>query len=411
MNLGSFNANGFFRTSFNPNELNRKSFSNTIMRLFPNGSAPLYALTGEVNRSKAVASTHGYFTKHMAYVSLTVDDATGMIAGDTTMVVDSTVGVVAGMVFQVPTTRENVRVNTVTNATTLELDRGFGRVAAGAIADNDVLTLVGNSHVEASDRPVARSIKSVWVPNYTVIVRNAWHISDTARESLAEAGFNNVAESRLDCMEFQSTDIEGHMLWGQPLAPTADATTGNPVHATQGIVDAVYQYASGNVQTAGATTTYAQLVSLVEPMFQYSNSKTGSGLKERTLFCDSTAMKVIHDIGLASGQVTMNTNQTSFGMQFMEFKFYKGIMRLLEHPLLNETVPSNATGFAIGVDLPSIGVAYMNNRDAKKEQFDGSADGSNSGTDASGGSITSEFATEFKSPQTCGIIAGLTAAA
>ncbi len=408
MGLGTFNANGFFRTSFNPTELNRKSFSNTIMRLFPNGSAPLYALTGEVNRTRAVASTHGYFTKHMAYVSLTVDDATDLVAGDTTLVVDSTTGVVPGMVFQVPTTRENIRVNTVTNSTTLEIDRGFGRVAAGAIVDDEVLTLVGNSHVEASDRPTARTIKSVWVPNYTAIVRNAWHISDTARESLAEAGFNNVAESRLDCMEFHSTDIEGHMLWGQPVAPTTDATTGYPIHATQGIVDAIYQYASGNIKNAGATTTYSQLVGLVEPMFQYSNSKSGSGLKERTLFCDSKAMKVIHDIGLASGQVTMSTNETSFGMQFMEFKFYKGIMRLLEHPLLNETAPS--TGIAIGVDLPSIGVAYMNNRDAKKEEFDGSADGSNSGTDASGGSLTTEFATEFKSPQTCGVVLGLTAA-
>jgi hypothetical protein len=76
---------------------------------------------------------------------------------------------------------------------------------------------------------------------------------------------------------------------------------------------------------------------------------------------------------------------------------------------LNETAPT--AGIAIGVDLPSIGVAYMNNRDAKKEEFDGSADGTNNGTDASGGSLTSEFATEFKSPQTCGVVLGLTAAA
>jgi hypothetical protein len=377
------------------------------MRLFPNGGAPLYALTGEANRAKAVAATHGYFTKHMAYSSLTVNGA--KISTDTSVTVVSTTGIVAGMVFQIPATRENIRVNTVTSATVLQIDRAFGRVVAGAIADTAVLTLVGNSHVEASDRPTARSLKAVWVPNYTAIVRNAWHISDTARESMAEAGYNNVAETRLDCMEFQSQDLEGHMLWGQPLAPTTDATTGKPIHATQGIVDAIYQYASGNVQTAGSTTTYAQLVALVEPMFQYSNSKSGSGLKERTLFCDSTAMKVIHDIGLASGQVTLTTEKTSFGMQFMEFKFYKGVMRLLEHPALNETAPT--AGIAIGVDLPSIGVAYMNNRDAKKEEFDGSADGTNNGTDASGGSLTSEFATEFKSPQTCGVVLGLTAAA
>ena len=412
MALGTLNANGFFRTSYNPTELNRKSFSNTIMRLFPNGSAPLYALTGEVNKTKAVSASHGYFTKHYAISSLTVDDATDLVAGDTTLVVDTTVGIAVGMVFQSAVTRENIRVNTVTNATTLEIDRSFGRVAAGAILDNAVLKLVGNAHTEASDRPVARSMNTVYVPNYTVIVRNAWHISDTARSSLAEAGFNNIAETKLDCMEFHSTDIESQLLFGQAEAPGTDSTTGNPIHATQGIIDAVYQFASGNVQTAGATTTYAQLVALVEPMFANSSSKTGDGLKERTLFCDSLAMKVFHDIGISSsagGQVTMTLKDTSFGMQFVEFKIYKGLLRLLEHPLLNETAPT--AGYAVGVDLTTIGIAYMEGRDVKKEDYDGSADGSNSGTDASGGSLTSEFATEFKSPQTCGVVNGLTAAA
>ena len=46
-------------------------------------------------------------------------------------------------------------------------------------------------------------------------------------------------------MELHSTDIEGHMFWGQPSAPATDATDGTPIHATQGIIDAIYQYASG----------------------------------------------------------------------------------------------------------------------------------------------------------------------
>lgn len=410
--LGTLNANGFFRTSFNPTELNKKSFSNMIMRLFPNGSAPLYALTGETNKKKnAVSAEHGYFTKHYAISSITIDNVGGYLAGATSITVDSTVGIAAGMVFQIPSTRENIRVNTVTSATVLEIDRSFGRIAAGAIADNDVCTLVGNSHVEASDRPVARSMVSTYVPNYTVIIRNAWHISNTARASLAEAGFNNVAESKLDCAEFHSTDIEANLLWGQAVAPTTDATTGYPIHATQGLVDAIYELASSNVQTAAATTTYAQLVALVEPMFQYSTSKTGGGLKERLLLCDSTAIKVIHDIGIASGQVTMTVRETTFGMQFTEFRMYKGVLRLLEHPLLNETATADVAGIAIGVDLTSLGIAYMEGRDVKRETYDGSADGSNSGTDAQGGGLLSEFATEFQSPQTCGIINGLTAAA
>lgn len=408
--LGSLNPNGYFHTGFNPATLNKKSLAQTILRLFPNGGAPLYALTGESKKkSKAVATTHGYHAKHYAMSSLTVNGT--IISTVTTLVVVSTAGIVKGMAFQIPTTREVIRVNTVTNATTLEIDRSFGRVAAGSITDATVLTIAGNAHEEASDRPVARSMASVYVPNYTVILRNAWHITASARASLAESGFNNIAENKMDCTEFHSQDIETNLLWGQAVAPATDATTGKPIHATQGLVDAVYEFASGNVNTAASTTSYSQLVDLVEPMFAQSTSRTGGGLKERTLFCDSTAMKVIHDIGLASGQVTMNTTETSFGMMFTEFKFYKGKLRLLEHPMLNETATADVAGIAIGVDLTSIALAYMEGRDVKKESYDGSGDGSNSGTDAEGGSLTTEFATEFQSPQTCGIINGLTAAA
>ena len=405
MSLGTFNANGLFLTSMNPTELNRKSFANTIMRLFPNGSAPLYALTGEVNKTKAVSASHGYFTKHMAYSSLTVNGQ--ILSGVTTLVVTSTLGIAAGMVFQVPGTRENIRVRAVVDSVTLTIDRGYGRVAAATIATALVLKLVGNSHVEGSARPAARNVQSTYVPNYTVIIRNAWAITDTARASMSEANFNNIAETKLDAMEFHSTDIEGNLLWGQAVAPTTLAGDSNPIHATQGLVDAIYQYAAGNVQTAGATTTYSQLVDLVAPAFAYSTSKTGGGLKQRLMLCDSLAMKVIHDIGRLSGDVNMTVKDTTFGMQFVEFKFYKGIMRLLEAPLLTELSP--AAGVAIAVDLTSIGIAYMEGRDVKREEYDGSADSSSSGIDASGGSLTSEFATEFRSPQTCGIINGLTA--
>ncbi len=197
------------------------------------------------------------------------------------------------------------------------------------------------------------------------------------------------------------------MWWGQPRAPFTGPTTSMKIHATQGLIDAVYQYASGNVLTANATTNYAELVDLTENWFAYSTSKTGGGNKERVVFCDGQAMKVFHEIGAAYGEIQMTQGETSFGMQYTNFKTYKGLMRLVEHPLLTELAP--VAGVAIGVDLPTVGVAYLKGRDVKREAYDGSADGSNSGVDAQGGSLLSEFATEFRSPATCGIINGLTA--
>lgn len=408
MSLGTFNANGLFYASYNPTQLNQRSFSDMILRLYPNGSAPLFALTGQANRKKAKAAEHGYFTKHFAIVRPKINGA--KVAGDTTITFDSTVGIVPGMVFQVPATRENIRVLTVASATNVTVERAFGSVAAGAIADDADLILVGNAHTEASLRPTERSLAAAYVPNYTVIIRNAWALSDTARASLAEAGYNNVAENKMDCMNFHSTDFESNMIWGQPKAPAADATTGKLIHATQGFIDAMNDYASGNIQTAGATTTYAQLVDLVDPAFSQSTSKDAQGRKERTAFCDSKAMKVIHDIGRNSADVTMEISSTTFGMQFTEFRTYRGTIRLLEHPLLTE-MGNGVTGTMLLIDLPTVGVAYMDGRDIKKEEYGTNGKSADSGIDAVGGSLTSEFATEFHSPPTCGIVNGLTAAA
>lgn len=397
----AFNPNGIFYDTYNPATLNTRSFAATVLKLWPNGSWPLFGLTSQMPTVKAGATTHGYHTKSMVFPMLKVNAAGGYAAGDTVVVVDSTAGVVPNMVFQVPATRENIRIITVDSATQVTVARGYGRVAAGAILDDAELFAVGNSHEQASLRPVARGMGAVYVPNYTQIVRNAWALSDTARASMGEAGWNNVAENRQDCMKFHSTEIESTLIWGQPMAPTGTP----PRHATQGIIDAVYQYAPGNIQTAGATTSFAQLVAMLEPMFLYQ-SDVGS-TKERLVLCDAQAMRVFHEIGRLYGQVTLNQKETSFGMSFSEFTTYKGKLRLVEHPLFNGMPLAN--GFALIVDLASMAMAYMNGRDVKKEEYDGSKQSTDNGIDAVGGSLLSEFATEFRLPASCGLITGLTA--
>lgn len=400
----AFNANGYFYTSYNPAELNVKSFAQTILKLWPNGSAPIFALTGDTGKGKAKASTHGYFTKTMVFGSVKINQAANYVAGDLTLVVDNVVGMVIGMVLQIPATRENIRITSIPSATSIVVTRSFGRVAAGAILDNAVLFAVGNVSSEAANRPTARSITPVYVPNYTSIVRNAWALSGTAKASYAEAGYSNIAENRSDCMNLHSIDIESQIIFGQAMAPAGSP----PVHATQGIIDAIYEFASGNVGTAGATTTYDQLVTLVESAFANQTSM-GNGT-ERIAFCDSTATKVLTGIGVLFGQINIQRKETTFGMKYQEFELYRGAIKYKLHPLLDGLTRSS-NGLMIVLDLPSMKLAYMDGRDVKTENYDGAADGSNSGVDAQGGSLLSEFATEFKNPGGCAVINGLTAAA
>ncbi len=394
---------GIFNTTLNPAELNAKSFAGTILRLFPNGSAPLFALSSQSGKSKAKASTHGYFSKTLSFIKTTstVADA----AGATTMNVASTAGMTPFMVLMNTRTRENIRVLTIASGTTITVTRAFGRVAAAACTIGDNLIQVGTAFMEGSDRPTARQLSTVYIANYTQIFRNAWGLTDTARASLAEMGYSNIAESRKDCSMFHSIDAESAILFGQPKMDTSGS---QPLHATQGIIDAIYQYAPSNVNAAGATANYDQLVALVEEAWTYSTD--ASNPKMRAGFCDSTAMKVMHQIARLSGQVEIMQSETTFGMQFTKFKFYKGEINLIEHPLMN-ALQTAATGTLLVMDLPALKLAYMDGRDTIAEEYNINGKVIPNGTDGVGGSLTSEFAVELINPYSCVYVTGLTAGA
>ena len=391
---GVFNA-----ITGNPAELNARSFASQILRRYPNGSAPMFALTSQSGKSRAKSSTHGYFSKVMSFIKLTSTAVS--LAAATTITVVSTAGVTVGMVLYNTRTRENFRVTAVTSGTVLTVTRAFGRVAAADTTNVDVYLAVGTAFEEGSNRPAARRLTTVYVPNYTQIFRNAWALTDTARASLSEMGYSNMAENKGECGMFHSVDIEAAILWGQAKMDTTGST---PIHATQGVLDAIEQYVPDNSNAAGSTTSYDQWVTLCEPAFKYA-ANVGNP-KSRVVFADQTAMKVITDIGRKSGQVQLMSSETKFGMRFTSFQFYKGTLDLVEHPLLNGL---EQTGTAVIMDMPSLKLAYMDGRDTKPEEYNTGGKIVENGVDAVGGSLTTELAVELINPFACAVITGLTA--
>lgn len=394
---------GIFNAGLNPAELNTRSFAGTILRLFPNGSAPMFAMTSQAGKSSAKASTHGYFSKTMAFITTTSTAADTSVA--TTLNLAATAGMVAGMTLYNMTTTEVVRVLTVVNGTSITATRGFGRTVGTVTANGQKWIQIGTAFEEGSARPSARMLTTVYIPNYTQIFRNAWGLTDTARASMAEQGYSNVAENRKDCSMFHSVDIEGAIIWGQPKAPFT-GPGGQPLHATQGVIDAMEQYAPANTNAAGGTTTFNQLVALLEPAFAYSTDMANP--KERILFGDAQAIRVLNDIGTRSGQVQLQTSSTTFGMHFTKFQFYKGTINMVEHPLMNGL---GLAGTALVMDMSALKLAYMEGRDTKAEEYGAGGKILENGTDGVGGSLTTELAVELINPYSCGLITGLTAGA
>ncbi len=395
---------GIFNTSNLNADIVEQSFAGMITRLMPNGSAPLFAMSSMISSETAVQKEHGFFTKTMVFPYIKLNGAIG--DGTTaTFTVDSTDNITPGMVLRVDSTSEQLIVNTIISATQLTVTRGFGTVAAAAIADDVECYQVGNAFEESSSRPQARSLDPVWITNYTQIFRDSWALSDSTRATMVIAGDNTVSENKQDCAAFHASAIESALIFGQKATGTRN---GQPFRTMAGLERFVTTYAAANVTTAGATTNYTQLETALDVIFdQTTDPKIAN---ERVLFVGGGAKKVINNIGRLNGTYQIVDGQTSFGLQFSSFKTTRGTFRMIEHPLFN----TNASWkkLAIAVDLSTFNIAYLGDRKTQNKEFNTNGGiAQDNGIDAVGGTLTTECTCLVKNAAANAVIWNLTAAA
>jgi hypothetical protein len=407
MTTGIFNTGNFIT------DLAEPSFAQMITRLMPNGSAPLFGLTSMLQSETAVQVEHGFFTKTMIFPEAKIDLGAGYAAGATTFDVDTTANLLPNMIMRIERTGENVIINSVNSTTSISVARSVGSVAAAAINDDDDLYQVGNAYEESSQRPSANNIVPVRVTNLTQIFRNTWAISGSAKATNVIAGESTDAENRQDCAAFHAAEIEKSLFFGQKSQGTRN---GQPFRTMDGLLnvieDATYYppiYAGVvNSFTAGATTNWTQLEGFLDPVFNQATDPKGA--PERVLFCGGTAKKVLNNIGRLNGTYQLMDGQTNFGLQFSTLTIARGKFRIIEHPMFN----TNTTWakMAVGVDLPTFKVAYLNGRQTSNMEFNTSGNqAQDNGIDAVGGTLTTEMTSVVKNAPANVVIRNLTAAA
>ena len=394
---------GVWNTASYTTDLARKSFSAMITRLMPNGQAPLYGLTSMLKEETAYQPEHGYFSKTMLFPSVQLSGA-GAASGATNLPVVSTANVVPGMIFQNPTTRENILVTAVVDGTNLTVTRAIGTVAAAAIAANETLYLAGNAYEEASTRPQSVFIMPTRVLNFTQIFRNTWLVSGTSTATGVIAGGSADAESRQDCAMFHAIDIERALIWGQLFSGTRN---GQPFRTMNGLINYITQNAAGNVTTLGGTTNWTQLEAALDPVFnQVTDPKNPN---ERLFLCGGINRRVMHNIFRLNSQYMINDQVTEWGLQFDAFKLPRGRFNMVEHPLFNAHGASVFSRLALSVDLPTFGVAYMTGRKTQSREFNMAGAPVDNGIDAVGGTLTTEMTCLVKNPAANGVLYNATA--
>lgn len=378
-----------------------KSFSGMIARFMPNGDAPLFGLTSMLKTETALQFQHGYFSKTMIFPSVTANGA--IAATDVVINVDSTANIIPGMLLRPDgASTEIMLVEGVIGNTQLVVRRGVGNTAAAAVSDNTLIIQVGNASEEGSLRPQAVSIQTVLNNNFTQIFRNSWAVTGTAAETKMLAGDGNVSESKLDCSALHAADIEKALIWGQKYLGMRNNQL---FHTMDGILSIVGSQAAANITTLGATTTFTQLETALDPVFNVRTDQMSGN--ERIMFVGGAARKVLNNIGRLNGTYQLVDGMTSFGLQFSTLKMTRGTFRIIEHPLLNAWGSSTSFAkMAVVVDMASFNLAYLGNRKTKALDILG-----DEGVDAVGGTLTTEVTCLIKNPQAFAVLYNFTAAA
>lgn len=401
MAIGLGNTTNLFASA---SDLQKKSFALLMTRLMPNGTAPVFTISAQCPTTTAAQFTHGYFSKTMIFPRITLG-AGGQLAADVvfTIVANTTIGI--GMMFRDDVTGEQIIVNQVVNSTTIVVTRAVGTVAAANNAANQTMSMTGTAFEEGSVRPAPQYIIPTQTTNYTQIFRNSWGITDTVRASLTIAGDGNVAENKNDAAMFHATDIEKGIIWGQKFLGIRN---GQPFHTMDGMINRVTTDSVANVTTLGGTTTFTQLETALDPMFETTTDPKGS--MDRIGFVGGTLHRVLNNIGRLNATYMINQGQTEYGLRFESFKLTRGMVHIIEHPLFNTNTTWKKMGLFL--DFSSFKLAYLGDRHTKYQAYgESGAIAADSGIDAIGGTFTTELTTEINNPSANGVLYNGTAAA
>ena len=398
-------AIGLVDTSVTTAANNQYSFAKVMTRIMPNGDAPMFLLSSTRPKKEAAQPTHNFFTFTPIFQSFTTHGST-ILAATTALTASATVSnIVEGQIYAVGTpVGERVLVSSVSGAT-VNVVRAFGTVAAADIPAGTLLFLVGTAHEEGSNRPVAVRVNEVEVSNYTQIFRNAWSVTGTAAAVRKYVGVDTATGDKVECSKMHARDIELATLFGQARVTTKNS---KPIRAMNGIVEIAR--AAGRHTAAGSTTTYAQLETALDPVFDFNTDPALGNM--RKLLVGPTAFKVINNIGRLYGNYDLVKGQTEFGQRFLEFWIARGKFEMIQHPLLATNTALSKT--AIVFDMGSTDYAYLAGRDTVAEEYtysNGSLSIADSGQDAVGGSLLTELTLETRNAFACAVITNLTAAA
>lgn len=345
-----------------------------ILLLYPNGMAPLTGLTSVMKSKSCDDPEFNWWEK-----SLSAQRAI-LGANITTTATAITLGsggksLSVGAIVYAEHTGEVMRVTAIGSDTSITVVRDYNgggttgtAITYNASGTNPYLVVIGTAFEEGSSAPDGMNFDPTKMTNYLQIFRNTLEMTNTAIKTNLRTG-DAIREAKRECLEYHSIQMEKAFFLGKKKETTL---SGKPIRMTGGILEWITTNASGNVATAEAPMTLANLEEHLRKAFAYGSS-------EKMAFLGNKAMlKVQQCIRLSTNaQYVIEQGQKEFGMNVSRLLTPFGTLILKTHPLFNQIsggTSLDGTGTYVGMeswmyilDMDKLQYRYLKDRDTKYE--------------------------------------------
>lgn len=363
-----------------------------ILRLYPNGQAPLTAMLSKMRSESVDDPLFNWWTKSfpnqagdiigiytnsgltnayvsggasgdMVYVNVTEAIASEFRAGHEVIMRDAsdlTVDVVGKV-----TLRIDDGSSSFLKVKLLEADDNS---TAGDLSNADRILVTGNINAEGAGMPDAISYDPTQWFNYTQIIRTSLEITGTAIETKLRRRPQAYAELKREALELHAIEKEKAFLWGVPSVSIGD--NGKEERTTLGIIPAIRGGYTGAGGTAGTVSNYVTdtdysgqswltggedwLETQLETIFRY-------GKRQKLALCGSGAQMAINKLVKNGGDFSFGPKTSVYGIEISSWHTVLGTINFLSHPLFCQEETNR--NIMVIIEPENLIYKYITNRD------------------------------------------------
>jgi hypothetical protein len=341
-----------------------KDYREGILYLYPNGKAPLTALTAKMTKKKATdpeffwweqglpgqygAVTGVYTTTALdvaitgaassagdvVYAKCAATTASHFRAGHVAMF--ATDGIYNNQHTGLVTTSVQNGANSYIGVKLLK-DDDASATTSKDLSDCDVIVVIGSANAEGAGRPSAISYDPTKRGNLTQIFRNSLEETRTAMQTKYRTFADSQKELKRQTLELHSIEQEMAFLFGEKSEGTG--ANGKPLRTTQGLISAIQEFAPTNVFSFKYASDYAAktwlqggedfLDTRLEQLFRYGDST-------KLAFCGSGALLALQKLLKSVGTWNFEAKTIDYGLNVTKWVTPFGEIYFKTHPLMTQ---------------------------------------------------------------------------